>query len=268
MKGEYDQAVDFSKDQSTSPMANKDSQPCSEEITNDVSSLADLPGCIYCGDQRLSVIQCLSCGDRMLDTVGLSPYERLQLTPAPLYAETEIQAVKERLLMIFHPLKASRLNSRWSLKQRALICRDAERLTSVSGALMTYAKEVLSSLSTEIEPHQESSPSDDQPAEQSCSENRLKEIMSCRRPLEVFLLESSISELREYDGYQERERLLNRVSRELLNRGRIIANFMISSQVKTLPLHRLISTISDLADMERWLTNQREALQERIIDDD
>lgn len=224
--------------------------------------------CNYCGEQRPSIVQCLICGDRLLDTVGLSPYVRLQLVPAPLYSEQEIQAVKELLLVTFHPLKASRINARWSLRQRALISRDANKLSTITGALMTYAEQILCPIAeTQAVIEDKSSSSSDQDPTKSRDQEYSPKDFLHERPLEVFLLDLSVKELREFDGYQERERLLNRVSRKLLDRGRKIANYMISELFNSADLPKLIEVIKELESLELWLGQQRAALREGVRSD-
>ncbi len=204
--------------------------------------------CDSCGEVRETIIQCLYCGDRHLITEALSPYERLRLVPNPLFSEEEVQAAKEALLLVFHPLRASRLNAKWSLRQRALICRDADTLSSITGALNTYVDYLLT---------EERIKDKSKEATLDSSEYQGAAQDSPDSYLNTFLLETAQEELSEYDGYQERERLLNRVSRELLCEGRRVGNALLQRPISLAQLRALSQSIKIMGDWERWLSERR-----------
>lgn len=225
--------------------------------------------CTGCGAPRPLAVRCSQCGDRLVDSSELSPYERLGLTPRPLYHEREVRAAEERLLDTFHILTTSRHLARWALKQRALICRDASLLCSLSGALGCYLKEVILS-SDLIADNSEvafSSLRWSTPLMKSLdllraalpdeSQAEGKTTTSHHSPaLERHLLDTAYLELSEYDGYQERERLFNRSTRELIVRAREVAH-ALSGETNLIMSARLATEIQGLSDLELWLDARR-----------
>ena len=203
-----------------------------------------LLSCDRCLEARSSIIQCLHCGDKVEETEFISPYQRLQLDPQPLYSHYEVQRAKENLLVIFHPLKASRLNAKWSLKQRALICRDSQALSSISGALSIYLKylKVTQFDLAKVESWDLKIP----------DEEKVQEF------LEIKLLDSAFTELAEYDGYQERERLLNRISRDLLEKGLDIADRLNSDVISQDDFKKIDKEVQLLSCIESWLDRHRQ----------
>ena len=221
--------------------------------------------CPLCKEERSSLIQCMKCGDRQLDTEALTPYQRLLLKPRPLYTDTMIQGAKEKLLIMFHPLKASRLNAHWSLKQRALICRDAVTLQSISGALITYTK-YLKLLSLEY--GSSITNVHDIDYHQTLSQNNSGKLWSLTQKRgfskqlfnpQLYLLKSAFAELQEYDSYQEREKLFNHGMRSILNKARSIAKYLhlYNFQEPQLNLDELMFDLHALQEQEVWLEGQR-----------
>jgi hypothetical protein len=66
-----------------------------------------------------------------------------------------------------------------------------------------------------------------------------------------------MDELIDLDGYQERERLLNRISRELRQESVMIARQLISIDLDHASLPQISTEISHLAEAEDWLDAQR-----------
>ena len=227
--------------------SNRDESEVEEKSEEDIASLTKTSEkleliCDKCQYVRATVILCLHCGDRIDQTEDVNPYDRLQLDPLPLYSNHDIQVTKEKLLVIFHPLKASRLNAKWSLKQRALICRDAQILSSISGALFTYIK----FLKNQRDLHE---------GKQWDLKNITEE--TGRGNIEIHLLDTAYQELNEYDGYQERERLLNRVSRELLQLGISLANQLYPLEPSEEEIDQILIQVERLAHLEIWLDRHR-----------
>jgi hypothetical protein len=219
----------------------------------DIKSKADQL-CPNCGGLRDLIIQCMFCGDRIKDTETLSPYDRLQLDPKPLYHDNEIQAAKEKLLVTFHPLRASRLNAKWSLKQRALICRDAETLSRISCALLTYVYFLRSKrfVAGESLDWTHTKP----------SHNDLHQNMS------LYLLKSAFEELHEYDGYQERERLYNQTIRVLLKDAMRLGNLLYRIDKDLSLLETIVPEIEAMQHIEFWLDAQRRKMRLKVDFDD
>jgi hypothetical protein len=231
---------------------------CQGSITQNTSSVADQSKvdqyCPNCGIFRDMLIQCMSCGDRIKNTDMLSPYDRLQLDPKPLYHDNEIQAAKEKLLVTFHPLRASRLNAKWSLKQRALICRDAETLSRISCALLTYvyylrSKQSITGESLDWTPTK--------PSHYDIHQN-----------MSLYLLKSAFEELHEYDGYQERERLYNQTIRVLLKDAMRLGNLLYTIDKDLSPLEVIIPEIEAMQHIEFWLDAQRQKMRLKVNFDD
>lgn len=210
--------------------------------------------CANCGGFRDMIIQCMSCGDRIKDTEMLSPYDRLQLDPKPLYHDNEIQAAKEKLLVTFLPLRASRLNAKWSLKQRALICRDAKTLSRISCALLTYVYYLKSRRFVEGEPL-DWSPT--KPSHYDIHQN-----------MNLYLLKSAFEELHEYDGYQERERLYNQTIRVLLKDAMRLGNLLYTIDKDLSPLEAVVTEIEAMQNIEFWLDAQRKKMRLKVDFDD
>ncbi len=231
--------------------------------------------CPECKEDRLSLIQCMYCGDRLVDTTMVTPYQRLLLKPCPLYNDQVIQAAKERLLVIFHPLKASRLNAHWSLKQRTLICRDANTLQKLSGSLITYTKylQMLKSrfetkLDT-LDPHKPLKELLDSNQSISWAINQSKTPEHAGFNPELYLVQSAYDELKEYDSYQERERLFNQSMRLILDQARKIANqlYRYNMLEPTLDLDALMPKLFRLQQLESWLEGQRQQLSLKVKHD-
>ena len=221
--------------------------------------------CPVCKEARLSLIQCMHCGDRILESDHLNPYQRLLLQPKPLYKDTAVQAAKEQLLVMFHPLKASRLNAHWSLKQRALICHDARTLQSISGSLTTYAnylRVLRVHHGSELQTAQDFNYNQELPQITPRNLWALSgNINSTQQPFntQLYLLKSAFDELQEYDSYQERERLFNQGMRSILNRARKLANqlYRYNFQKPNLDLDQLMPELYALQEFESWLEKQR-----------
>ena len=221
--------------------------------------------CPVCKEARLSLIQCMHCGDRLLESDRLNPYQRLLLQPKPLYKDTTVQAAKEKLLVMFHPLKASRLNAHWSLKQRALICRDAKALQRISGSLITYANylRVLKiNHGSELQTAHDFNYNQEFPHitprnlwSLSVNPNSNQQTFNTH----LYLLKSAFDELQEYDSYQERERLFNQGMRSILNKARKVANqlYRYNFQEPDLDLDKLMAELYALQEFESWLEKQR-----------
>ena len=224
------------------------------EETADTKEVVAVFPCANCGACRGTIIQCKSCGDRIDDTESLSPYQRLALKPKALYHHSDIQSAKENLLIIFHPLKASRLNAKWSLKQRALICRDAKTLSSLSGALLTYVQYLHNTH------HQLSKLLD--------WNVPIPNINQHGQQINLYLLQSAFEELQEYDGYQERERLFNQTMRALLNEAIGIAHKLHSYDGNLSSLEQLYAEIRAMQKIEYWLETQRQKMRLKIEGDD
>lgn len=202
--------------------------------------------CPRCERVLISLVRCQYCGNRLEDSHSLTPYQRLGLKPKALYLQSEIDAASDTLLAQLHVLRSSRLLASWSLKQRALVRRDATLLSRLSGALQAYLRERvrrgLQSTSQNMAY---------EPRSRECLEAAIPS------PARTLLLRHAMDELIDLDGYQERERLLNRISRELRQESVMIARQLISIDLDHASLPQISTEISHLAEAEDWLDAQR-----------
>lgn len=195
-----------------------------------------------------------------------------------------MRLAEARLLDEFHTLRSSRHLARWALRQRALICRDAETLCSLGGALGSYlrdqiARSVKSDALDVTLSHEErlsylhaarwslpqmmslkllsgSALEDDLSSLTEDERVASGSTLGISLALERHLLEDAYHELEEYDGYQERERLLNRFTRELLARANEVAE-TLSKDHHISEWPRIASSINALSHLERWLDERR-----------
>lgn len=217
----------------------QDAQGQSPVKTNKQTRVDTIKQCEHCGKPRRSLIRCGHCGDRLHDTTHLSPYQRLGIEPKPLYHQDELLVIKEELLDQLHQLKSSRLSSKWALRQRSLVKRDCQRLSLLSGALKAFLEEIIrQGISEDPQSHLELWDSDG---------------LDPR----INLLDRAFHELRDMDGYQERERLLNAVSRELNQRAKVLGDQLVQVSLTRDDIFRLQMVISELAQTERWLDLKR-----------
>ena len=211
-----------------------------------------------CHEDRPFVLRCARCGDRIEDTSKLSPYERLQIEPQSVYHQSEIRVAEERVLQEVHSLKSSRQLASWSLRQRALIRRDAKLLCSLSGALASFLKLRLIRLGDSSDMLDWGLPLAHTLEMLSLQPQAVDE-PSSRTALDIFLLDQAYQEVSEYDGYQERERLLNRFTRELLTRASTLASELNTHQHDLQALKMLATNILALQHFEVWLDLHRQS---------
>lgn len=250
------------------------------------ASLQSVYSCPSCGRARLNQARCAHCGDRLSDTSGLSPYERLGLLPRPIYSQLEVRRAERRILNEFHILKTPRHLSHWSLKQRALVTRDASTLRSMSGSLCAYLKLyiererlilqsehlwVMSPMELVAHLKRAISTGGDEPRDSgglTLSDPPLSDPLthvsafssSPSLYVERVVIESSYAELHEYDGYQERSALMVESARRLRDRVERLAEELtaltISQQEHTQLLSStvvLMRQIEEVRQVESWL---------------
>lgn len=206
----------------------------------------DIRLCARCGQEMISLVRCQQCGDRLEDSHALTPYQRLGLSPKPIYLQAEVDLASDLLLAQLHVLRSSRLLASWSLKQRALVRRDASMLSRLSGGLQTFLQERFRR-------------GLDETILTRAYKQQARDVLSAPSggPARLFLLLNALHELKDLDGYQERERLLNRISRELRKEAIIIARQITSNRLEKEDLPTLIKKIKHLDETERWLDAQR-----------
>lgn len=214
--------------------------------------------CHLCGEDRPFILWCASCGDRIEGTAGLSPYERLHLKPQSLYHQSEVRAAEERVLHKVHSLKSSRQRASWSLRQRALIRRDAKLLCTLSGALASYLKFCLTRLEERSELVDWGMPLA-HTLDMFSVRDEAEGQVSSASTLDLFLLDLAYQEVDEYDGYQERERLLNHFTRELLTRASGLASELNINQDNPQALKMVAVNILALQRFEAWLDQYRQS---------
>ena len=213
--------------------------------------------CETCGEERPFILRCTRCGDRLEDSSDLSPYERLNITPQPLYHQRNIRAAEERVLNEFHALKSSRQLARWSLKQRALVRRDAKLLCSLAGSLGSYLKFSIFHLDEYREFMSWGLPLSHTLHALSIMLSDHASETSVDMTLDLFLLDTAYHEVDEYDGYQERERLLNHFTRELLRQAHALATELEVDQDDQRGFERISARIIALQHLEAWIDQHR-----------
>jgi hypothetical protein len=83
--------------------------------------------------------------------------------------------------------------------------------------------------------------------------------VSSASTLDLFLLDLAYQEVDEYDGYQERERLLNHFTRELLTRASGLASELNINQDNPQALKMVAVNILALQRFEAWLDQYRQS---------
>jgi len=227
-----------------------------------VSSSSSIPPevlqCEACGEDRPFILRCTRCGDRLEESANLSPYERLNITPRPLYHQRDIRAAEVIFLHEFHALKASRQLARWSLKQRALVRRDAKLLCSLSGSLGSYLKLCILCIDASGELMNWGVPLSHTLQALSIKFSDHEVRSSVDMTLDVFLLDTAYREVDEYDGYQERERLLNHFTREMLTQAHALAAELEVHQDCQQGLKMVSARIIALQHLEVWIDQHRQ----------